>query len=483
MVFYMDLIQLLNDIDAAVWGPPMIILLLGCHIYTTIRTKGIQRKIGLALKLSVTSDDGAEGDVSNFGAMVTSLASTLGTGSIVGVGTAILYGGPGAVLWMWLTGILGMATKYTEVFAAMKYRVKDARGNMMGGAMHVWEQRFKREDGTVPWWAKLFAIWFALLACFTIFGIGSAVQTSAITTVIDANFDIAPWIISLVVCGSALLIIGGGLTSISKICEKFVPFMGGAYILGCLYILICNGGYFVDAIVTIFQCAFTPKAAFGGAIGSGLMVALQYGCARGLFSNESGLGTAPLISSAAASKNPARQALVAMTGAFWCTVVICLLTAMVIVTSLLAHPELLAGGNIDNGTALVNAVFGTIPYVGSPVLMLGILCFAYSTVLGWSYYGERVTTYLFGKRYVPIYLGLYIVMGFLGGIGVGDVAWTATDIANALMAIPNIIMVILTTGMVAKETQHYVYDGNIDEVCEEEIHELEDKSVFLRKKA
>ena len=172
----MDLTELLNAVDAAVWGPPMIILLLGCHIYTTIRTKVIQRKLPLALKLSVTKDDGAEGDVSNFGAMATSLASTLGTGSIVGVATAVLSGGPGAVLWMWLTGILGMATKYTEVFAAMKYRVKDWRGEMMGGAMHVWEQRYKRPDGTVPWWAKLAAIWFALLACITIFGIGSANQ-------------------------------------------------------------------------------------------------------------------------------------------------------------------------------------------------------------------------------------------------------------------------------------------------------------------
>lgn len=479
----MDFVELLNQIDAAVWGPPMIILLLGCHIYTTIRTKFIQRKLPLALKLSVTSDDNAEGDVSNFGAMVTSLASTLGTGSIVGVGTAVLYGGPGAVLWMWLTGILGMATKYTEVFAAMKYRVKDARGNMMGGAMHVWEQRFKRADGTVPWWAKFAAIWFALLACFTIFGIGCAVQTSAITSVVEANFSVPSWAVALVVCGSALLIIGGGLTSISKICEKLVPFMGAAYIIGCIYIILCNGAYLGQAFVTIFECAFTPKAAFGGAIGSGLMAALQYGCARGLFSNESGLGTAPLISSAAASKNPARQALVSMTGAFWCTVVICLMSAMVIVTSLLAHPDLIADGSVTSGTELVNAAFGTIPFIGSPVLMLGILCFAYSTIIGWSYYGERVTTYLFGRKYVPIYLGLYIIMGFLGGIGVGDIAWTATDIANGLMAIPNIIMVLLMAGTVAKETQHYVYDDNIDEVDETPIHTLEDKSVFLRKKA
>lgn len=479
----MDFVELLNAVDAAVWGPPMIILLLGCHIYTTIRTKGIQRKLPLALKLSVTKDDGAEGDVSNFGAMATSLASTLGTGSIIGVATAVLSGGPGAVLWMWLTGILGMATKYTEVFAAMKYRVKDWRGQMMGGAMHVWEQRFKRPDGTVPWWAKLAAIWFAVMACFTIFGIGSAVQTSAITSVVQANFGIEPWIPAAIVCGSALLVIVGGLKNVSKICEKLVPFMGGAYILGCLYILACNHAFLIDAVITIIECAFTPKAAFGGAVGSGIMVALQFGCARGLFSNESGLGTAPLISSAAASKNPARQALVGMTGAFWCTVVICLMSGLVIVSTLLANPTLIADTGVTDGATLANSVFGTIPVVGTPVLMLGIICFAYSTILGWSYYGERVTTYLFGRRWVPLYIGLYICMGFLGGIGVGDIAWTATDIANALMAIPNIIMVFVMTGMVAKETQHYVYDGNIDEEYKEEIHTLEEKSAFLRKKA
>ena len=479
----MDLTELLNAVDAAVWGPPMIILLLGCHIYTTIRTKVIQRKLPLALKLSVTKDDGAEGDVSNFGAMATSLASTLGTGSIVGVATAVLSGGPGAVLWMWLTGILGMATKYTEVFAAMKYRVKDWRGEMMGGAMHVWEQRYKRPDGTVPWWAKLAAIWFALLACITIFGIGSAVQTSAITSVVRANFGWDPAIVSAFVCGTALLVIVGGLQKVSGICEKLVPIMGGAYILGCIYILFCNSSFLVESFCLIFECAFTPKAAFGGAVGSGIMFALQFGCARGLFSNEAGLGTAPLISSAAASKNPARQALVAMTGPFWCTVVICLVSGLVIVSTLCAHPNLIADAGVSDGATLANAVFGTIPTIGTPVLMLGIICFAYSTILGWSYYGERVTLYLFGRRWVPLYIGLYICMGFLGGIGVGDIAWTATDISNALMAIPNIIMVLLCTGMVAKETQHYVYDGNIDEEDSHHAPTLEEKSAFLRNKA
>ena len=471
----MDLTELLNAVDAAVWGPPMIILLLGCHIYTTIRTKVIQRKLPLALKLSVTKDDGAEGDVSNFGAMATSLASTLGTGSIVGVATAVLSGGPGAVLWMWLTGILGMATKYTEVFAAMKYRVKDWRGEMMGGAMHVWEQRYKRPDGTVPWWAKLAAIWFALLACITIFGIGSAVQTSAITSVVRANFGWDPAIVSAFVCGTALLVILGGLQKVSGICEKLVPIMGGAYILGCIYILFCNSSFLVESFCLIFECAFTPKAAFGGAVGSGIMFALQFGCARGLFSNESGLGSAPIVAAAAATKNPARQALVAMTGTFWSTVVICAVTGIVLVAVGIANPGLIENGGIKEGAALASAAFATIPYIGTPILVLGMVSFAYSTILGWSYYGNRCVTYLFGAKAQLPYQVFYVIIGFLGAVGIGDAVWLVSDIGNALMAIPNIIMVLALSGLIARETQHYIYDGNLDEVCEDEIPVIESK--------
>ena len=471
----MDLTELLNAVDAAVWGPPMIILLLGCHIYTTIRTKVIQRKLPLALKLSVTKDDGAEGDVSNFGAMATSLASTLGTGSIVGVATAVLSGGPGAVLWMWLTGILGMATKYTEVFAAMKYRVKDWRGEMMGGAMHVWEQRYKRPDGTVPWWAKLAAIWFALLACITIFGIGSAVQTSAITSVVRANFGWDPAIVSAFVCGTALLVILGGLQKVSGICGKLVPIMGGAYILGCIYILFCNSSFLVESFCLIFECAFTPKAAFGGAVGSGIMFALQFGCARGLFSNESGLGSAPIVAAAAATKNPARQALVAMTGTFWSTVVICAVTGIMLVAVGIANPGLIENGGIKEGAALASAAFATIPYIGTPILVLGMVSFAYSTILGWSYYGNRCVTYLFGAKAQLPYQVFYVIIGFLGAVGIGDAVWLVSDIGNALMAIPNIIMVLALSGLIARETQHYIYDGNLDEVCEDEIPMIESK--------
>lgn len=476
----MSLAAFLSAADSVVWGPVMIALLLGTHVYTTVRTGCIQRKLPLALRLSRAHDEGAEGDVSNFGAMATSLASTLGTGSIVGVATAVLSGGPGAVLWMWLTGILGMATKYTEVFASMKYRVRDAGGKMAGGAMYVWERRFARPDGSVPWWARACGLWFAIMAGFSIFGIGSAVQTSAITSVLQANFGWEPWIVALVVCASSFFIITGGLSKVASVCEKLVPLMGGAYVLGCVYILVVNHAYLLPALTTILECAFTPKAAFGGAVGSGVMVALQFGCARGLFSNESGLGTAPLIATAAASKNPARQALVSMTGTFWCTVVICLLSGLVIVSTLVANPTLVADAHVTDGAQLANAVFATIPHVGTPVLMLGIVCFAYSTIVGWSHYADRVSSYLFGKRWTKVYIAVYVLMGFLGGIGVGDVAWTATDIANALMALPNIGMVIACAGMVGRETRHYVYEGRIDEEAPESAPVVEDRGAFVR---
>ena len=472
----MDIIRVLNSIDATVWGPAMIVLLLGTHLFMTVRTGFIQRKLPLAIKMSVTDDDGAEGDVSQFGALATALAGTIGTGSIVGVATAVLAGGPGAVFWMWLTGVFGMATKYSEVYASVKYRVKDSGGEMLGGAMYAWERAFKRADGTTPWWAKLGAVLFCVFAVIATLGTGSAVQSAAMTGIIESSFpDLPAWGIGLAIAVSVALVIFGGVRSISKVCEKLVPVMAVAYVGGCLVMLAWNAPYIGDAFVTIIECAFTSKAAFGGAVGSGIMIALQFGCARGLFSNESGLGTAPIVAAAAATKNPARQALIAMTGTFWSTVVICLITGVVVVSALLAHPEIMAAGSISEGAALVSAAFSTLPYVGTPVLVLGMVSFAYSTILGWSYYGNRCITYLFGRKAIRPYQIVYVIVGFLGAIGVGDVVWTISDIGNAFMAIPNIIMVLALSALIAKETRHYIYDGNLDEACEDEIPLIESK--------
>lgn len=471
--------ELLEQIDAFVWGPAMIVLLLGSHIFLTIRTGFIQRKLPLAIRLSLKRDESAQGDVSPFGALATALAATIGTGSIVGVATAILAGGPGAVFWMWLTGIFGMATKYSEVFAAIKYRVKDHNGEMLGGAMYAWRRGFEK-NGKVPWYALLGAGSFALFASIAAIGTGSAVQASAMTGILTSSGVVLPqWLIGLVIVAAVAAVIFGGVKIITRVCETIVPFMAIGYALGCVVIIVLNGPYLLDAIGLIFECAFTPYAAFGGAVGSGIMTALQFGCARGLFSNESGLGSAPIIAAAAKTKNPAEQSLVAMTGTFWSTVVICALTGIVLVSTMVAYPEIqetiLTNPTIFSGAQLASLAFAEIPFIGTPLLVLGMVTFSYSTILGWSYYGNRCITYLFGKRSVRPYQVLYTAAAFLGALGVGDIVWTISDIGNALMAIPNIIMVLLLSGMIARRTKHYVYDHNLDEVDETPIPILESK--------
>ena len=472
----MDIVQIINDIDAAVWGVPMIVLLLGSHLYLTIRTGFIQRKLGAAIKLSVTKDPDAPGDISQFGALATALSATIGTGNIVGVGTAILAGGPGAVFWMWLTGVFGIATKYAETFAAVKFRVRDHNGNMLGGAMYAWRRAYEREDGSVPWWAMLGAGAFALFAAVAALGTGSAVQSNAMVNIIHTSLPGIPvWVLGAIVVVLTALVIFGSVQLIARVCEKLVPIMAALYLVGCIVILAMNGQYLLPALEAIVRCAFTGEAVFGGAIGSGLMVALQFGCARGLFSNESGLGSASIVAAAAATRNPARQALVAMTGTFWSTVIICAITGVVLVSTMMAHPGILTTGSLTEGVELTTAAFSAIPVVGMPVLTIGMITFAYSTILGWSYYGSRCVTYLFGKHAVRPYQVLYVLMAFLGAIGVGNIAWTISDITNALMAIPNIIVVLLLSGLIARETRHYVWEGNLEEHSDDEIPLVESK--------
>ena len=478
------MIEILETIDALVWGPAMIALLLGSHLFFTFKTGFIQRKLPRAIKLSLSSDPEGKGDISHFGALATALAATIGTGSIVGVATAILVGGPGAVFWMWITGVFGIATKYAEVYAAVKYRVRDHNGAMLGGAMYIWERAFRRNDqgardpgpdGRTPWWAKFGAVAFAAFAAVAAIGTGSAVQASAMSGIITSNADVPAWIVGIVIVVLVSAVIFGGVQTISKVCEKLVPFMAVAYAAGCIVILVLNGSLLGEALGLILECAFTPKAAFGGAVGSGLMMALQFGCARGLFSNESGLGSAPIVASAASTRNPARQALVSMTGTFWDTVIICALTGIVLVSTMLANPGIMEGGQIAAGADLTSAAFASIPYIGTPILVIGMILFAYSTILGWSYYGNRCVTYLLGKHAIRPYQVLYVLIAFLGAIGVGDFVWTISDITNALMAVPNIIVVLLLSGMIARETKHYVWEKNLEETDETPIPVIESK--------
>ena len=468
------MIELLTTIDSVVWGPAMIALLLGTHIYLTFRTGFIQRKLPQAIRMSVRRDPSGKGDISSFGALATALAATIGTGSIVGVATALLAGGPGAIFWMWIAGLFGIATKYVETYAAVKYRVRDKTGAMLGGAMCVWKRAFARPDGSVPWWATLGAVSFAAFAVIATIGTGSAVQAAAISGIVTSSVPAIPAVaVGVVIVVAVAAVIFGGVNSIARVCEWLVPIMAGAYALGCLVIMGMNAPVLGEAVGLILECAFTPKAAFGGAVGSGMVMALQFGCARGLFSNESGLGTAPIVAAAAKTKNPADQAHISMTGAFWSTGVICLLTGLVLVSTMIVHPEIgadiLANPSIFTGAALASAAFAEIPVFGTPVLVLGMCAFAYSTILGWSYYGNRCVAYLFGPKGIKPYQVIYVAVAFFGAIGVGDVVWTISDIGNALMAIPNIIVILLLSGMIARETKHYVYDGHLDEEYAEPV--------------
>lgn len=440
--------NVINQIDQWVWGWWMIFLLLGTHIFMTIRTGFIQRKIFKGIRLSVAKDPDAEGEVSQFGALTTALASTIGTGNIIGVGTAVALGGPGAVLWCWLTGVFGIATKYAESLIAVKYRVKTKDGRMQGGAMYALERGLHM---------KWLAVLFAFFGGFASFGIGCATQVNAIATVCQENLNIPPAAVGIAVAGLTALVIFGGIKSIANVCEKLVPFMAVFYVLGCLIILGVNYDYIIPAVQTICRLAFTPGAAAGGLVGRGIMIAMQYGIARGLFSNESGMGSAPIAAAAAQTRNPVRQALVSSTGTFWDTVVVCLMTGLVLVTSIMKNPSI-DMGNITDGGILTTLAFQQIPVIGPVILVVGIISFAYSTVLGWAYYGERCVEYFSGKAGLIPYRVLYIAVAVIAPVVSLNLVWTIADILNALMAIPNLIAVLLLSNVIVRETKKYIND-------------------------
>lgn len=455
----------INDFFTAfssfLWGWPMIILLLGTHIFLTIRLRFPQRKIFKAIKLSVKKDKHATGDVSQFGALATALAATIGTGNIIGVATAIALGGPGAVFWCWLTGVFGISTKYAEGLLAVKYRVKTKRGTMLGGPMYALEKG-------LGW--KWLAVLFALFATLASFGIGSTVQANAISTLVENQYGIPPYITGAIVTALGAAVILGGVTSISKVCSMLVPFMAFFYVLGCIYILCVNHAYLLPAIHVILDSAFTTKAAGGGFAGSTMMMAARYGIARGLFSNESGMGSAPIVAAAAQTRNPVRQALVSSTGTFWDTAIICALTGLVITSSIMAYPDI----DYHNGAALTKAAFSKIPYIGTPILTIGLATFAFSTTLGWSYYGERCVEYLKGKKWMLCFRIVYIATIFLGSVISLGLVWNIADCMNALMAIPNLISLLCLSGIIVHETRKYLWRDQLDkDMDEKEIEELE----------
>ncbi len=486
----MDILQILNDFftkfDDVLWGAPMILILLGAHIYMTLRTKFVQRKTFKAIKLSVTKDPDSAGDISPFQALTTALASTIGTGNIIGVGTAIALGGAGAVFWCWISGVFGIATKYAESLIAVKYRVKTEGGRMRGGAMYAIENGASKRIGkNLKWLGVLFAV-FALLASF---GVGCGVQTNAIAKIMETTFnpnktymlhffgmDISAvaLISGIVVAICVALVIFGGIKSISKVCEGLVPLMAVLYVMGCIIVLAINFDVLWQAVTLICQSAFSFKALGGGLAGSGLMIAARYGVARGLFSNESGMGSAPIVASAAQTRNSVRQALISSTGTFWDTVVVCLMTGLVIVSSCIKNP------NIDavtiEGGELTSAAFAQIPYIGTPILVVGIVMFAFSTILGWSYYAESCIDYLFGPKGIIPYKVIFIIVLLIAPITSLDIVWTMADIFNALMTLPNIFAIVVLAPVITKETNYYLYGNRLDEYDKTPI------AVYHRKK-
>ncbi|MGI6212003.1 MAG: alanine/glycine:cation symporter family protein [Anaerovoracaceae bacterium] len=443
-------VNFVNDFDALMWGLPLIVILLGTHIFATFRTGFIQRKVFLGIKLSVTPapGEGGEGEVSGFGALATALAGTIGTGNIIGVATAFSLGGPGAVLWTWLSGLLGMATSYLENMMAVRYRERTEDGRFIGGAMYACEKGLH---------AKWLGVLFAFFAMIAAFGIGCMTQANSISTALNQNFHIPTWVAAVLVAVLTAIVIIGGVKSIVNVTTKIVPFMAAFYIVSCIVILVLNGGAVGQAIVLICKSAFSMQSGTAGLAGFTVAKAMRYGIARGLFSNEAGMGSSPIVAASARTPNPVRQALVIMTGPFWDTVVICALTGITLVSSAIAHPEFLTGGD---DTVLTFKCFELIPVVGRPCIAIALALFAFSTILGWEYYGEKSAEYLFGVKAVNPYKVLWIIFAFIGCIIKLDFVFTVSDILNGLMIIPNVICVWALSNGLMQESKKFL--NNVD---------------------
>lgn len=434
----------LKNLNNFLWGFPMPVLLFGAHIYFTVHLRGVQKHIGKAIKLSVIPDKSEDGDLSGFASLTATLAATIGTGNIVGISTAVALGGPGAIFWCWLTGILGMATTYAECFLGILYRRKTSDGTYLGGPMYAIEYGLHKK-----WLAVLFCI-FTLMASY---GVGCSTQARAVTETAKTLWHFPEFAVGMIVAVLVGLVIVGGVSSIGKICSKLVPAMGLFYIVGCLLILIINLPFLFPAIALIFKSAFVstelPAAVAGGFIGSTIRSAARYGIARGLFTNEAGLGSAAIAAAGAKTSHPSRQALISMSATFWDTVVMCAITGLVIVTNLLKNPFSAKGYSFGE---LTTAAFNTLPF-GSLMLGLSLIAFAVATLIGWSYFGEKAVEYLFGKTGINTYRLCYIVMIFIGSIMSLELVWEMTDLVNALMAAPNLICLFYLRKQITKPTK------------------------------
>lgn len=434
----------LSFLDSLVWGPPLLVLLVGTGIYLSTRLGLLQVfRLLKALKLIFSAEAKGQGDISSFAALATALAATIGTGNIVGVATAIKLGGPGALFWMWMAAFFGMATKYAEGVLAIKYRTRDANGDIAGGPMHY------IVNGMGKHWKPL-AIAFSIFGVMVaLFGSGTFTQVNSITDSLNNTVGWSPKVISLVLAVLVSIIIFGGIQSISKVAEKIVPFMAIIYILATLTILAFHFDYIIPGLGLVLHSAFTGKAATGGFAGATVVTAIQAGIARGIFSNESGLGSAPIAAAAAKTEEPVEQGLVSMTGTFIDTIIICTLTGLSIIVTGDWSSNL-------NGATLTQSAFSSVfGNFGVYTLTISLILFAFTTILGWCYYGERCFEFLFGVKAIPVYRIVFIAMVALGGYISLEIIWVIADIVNGLMAIPNLIALLALSPIIIKETKHY----------------------------
>lgn len=446
----MTLNDYLGNISGIVWGPFLLIpLLLGTGIYMTIRLRGLQfRTLGRALRhgLIDRSDDKAAGDISDYQALTTALAATVGVGNIVGVATALSLGGPGALVWIWITGLLGMVSKYSEAFLAVRFRVTDAAGEQSGGPQYYLRRGIKGPIG------KILGIAFAVFAIIASFGIGNMTQANAVAAGLHDTFGLDPWVsgvLMFIIIGAVLL---GGIQAIGRITAAFVPLMIVIYVIGGLVVLAMNVEQIPAAVATIFKDAFTGTAATGGFAGAGLMMVIQYGVARGIFSNESGMGSAAIAAAAAKTNHPVRQGLVSMTQTFIDTIIVVTITGLVIVITGVWDK----GADVA-GTMTADAFSQALPgQWGGTIVSVSVVFFAFSTIIGWSYYGERCTESLFGRGASVVYRAIFTCVVFIGATTEIKVVWTFADLANGLMALPNLIGILILSGLITRETMTYL---------------------------
>ncbi len=450
----------LADTSNFLWGSILLFCLLGTHLYLTVLLRFPQRYLlramGYYFRRNRQGD--SEGQISHFSSLMISLAANIGTGNIVGVAVAVATGGPGAVFWCMVTGVLGMATRYAESLLATRYRVQDEKGSIVGGPMYALERGLK-----CKWLAVLFALFTAVAA----FGIGNITQANAVSGVLaECALGVPGWATGAFLVVLVGLVLLGGLKSIDRVCTACVPTMALIYMAGCALLLVTNAAHILPAISLIFEAAFTPQAAGGGFIGSTIMLAMQTGVKRGLFSNEAGMGSSPIVSAPARTPNPVQQALVASSGPFWDTVVICTLTGLTLVTCTLASPDIAS----KQGELLTYHAFNTAGTLGSMLLTVSLATFVVSTLLGWSYFGERALEYLGGTRLITPYRVLWVIAVFVGCvIPKSSIVWNFADIANALMALPNLICMIGLSGVLVAETRHYLWHNRLDEKDERPI--------------